>query len=144
MASNTVLQHPPPFDFKAPDGWPKWKRRYLQFQEATGLEEDRQVSTFLYCIGEEANDVLTSTNISEEDAKKFDLVVAAYFGVRSRHNVIFERARFNQRDQLPEESVETYISELYRLAENCKCGAMKDELIRDQLVVGIRDRKYPN
>ena len=86
-----------------------------------------------------------STNISGEDAKKFDLVVAAfdkYFGVR--HNVIFERARFNQRDQLPEESVETYISELYRLAENCKCGAMKDELIRDQLVVGIRDRKYPN
>lgn len=58
MASNTVLQHPPIFDFKAPDGWLKWKRRYLQFQEATGLEEGRQVSTFLYCMGEEANDVL--------------------------------------------------------------------------------------
>ena len=142
MASNAVLQHPPTFDFKAPDGWLKWKRRYLQFQEATGLEEGRQVSTFLYCMGEEANDVLTSTNISEEDAKKFDLVVAAfdeYFGVR--HNVIFERARFNQRDQLPGESVETYISELYRLADNCKYGAMKDELIRDRLVVGISDKK---
>ena len=142
MATNAVLQHPPPFDFKAPDGWPKWKRRYLQFQAATAVERDRQVSTFLYCMGEEANDVLASTNISEDDSKNFEAVLAAfddYFGVRN--NVIFERARFNQRDQLPGESAEMYISEVYRLAENCKYGAMKDELIRDQLVVGILDRK---
>ena len=81
MASNAVLQHPPTFDFKAPDGWLRWKRRYLQFQEATGLEEGRQVSTLLYWMGEEANDVLTFTNISEEDAKKFDLVVAALMSI---------------------------------------------------------------
>ena len=113
MATNAVLQHPPPFDFKAPDGWPRWKRRYLQFQEASAVKKDRQVSTFLYCMGEEANDVLASTNISVEDSKKFEAVLAAfddYFGVRN--NVIFERARFNQRDQLPSESAETYISEV--------------------------------
>ena len=37
------------------------------------------------------------------------------------------------------ESVEKYISELYHLAENCKYGAMKDELTRDSLVVEILD-----
>ena len=93
-------------------------------------------------MGEEANDVLASTNISDEDSKKFDSVLSKfddYFGVR--HNVIFERARFNQRDQLAGESVEIYISELYRLAENCKYGDIKDELICDRLVVGISDKK---
>lgn len=58
---------------------------------------------------------------------------------RVRHNVIFERARFNQRNQLP--AAEKYIAELYRLAENCKFGDFKDELIRDRLVVGILDQK---
>ena len=33
-------------------------------------EDDRQqVRTFLYCLGEAADDVLTSTNISEEDRR---------------------------------------------------------------------------
>ena len=36
---------------------------------ASGLskeDEERQVSTLLYCLGEEADDVLTSMNISTE------------------------------------------------------------------------------
>ncbi len=104
--------------------------------------EVRQVSSLLYCLGEEANDVLASTNITEEDCKKFDVVLKKFdeiFGVW--HNIIFERARFNQCNQLPGESAEKYISELYRLAENCKYGAMKDELIRDRLVVGILGKR---
>ncbi len=37
--------------------------------EAESESELRQVSTLLYCLGEEASDVLTSTNITEEDRK---------------------------------------------------------------------------
>ena len=55
-----------------------------------------------------------------------------------RRNVIFKRARFNQRNQGAGESAEAYIMELYRLAENCSYGELKDEMIRDRLVVGIR------
>ena len=53
--------------------------------------------------------------------------------------VIFERARFNRRNQLGGESIEQYIVALYHLVEDCQYGAMKEELIRDRLVVGIRD-----
>ena len=60
-----------------------------------------------------------------------------YFQVRK--NVIFERARFNTRTQLPEESVNQIISEIHRLADRCDFNNMKDELIRDRLVVGIQD-----
>ncbi len=35
--------------------------------------------------------------------------------------------------------MEQYIKELYKLAESCNYGDMRDEMIRDQLIVRIRD-----
>ena len=127
-----------------PDNWPKWKKRFEQFQVASGLAtetEPRQVSTLLYCLGDEADDVLTSTNISADDRKKYDEVMEKFDAfVQVKKNVIFERARFNQRDQLPGESVEQYITVFYRLVESCDFGALKEEMIRDRIVVGITDK----
>ena len=143
MAANVSLKPPGRFDFKRPDAWPKWKRRFQQYLTATGLdkEEDaRKISTLLYCLGEESEDVLTSTNITEADRKKYDSVVEkfdSFFNVR--RNVIYERARFNRRDQLEGESAEQYITCLYSLIETCEYGTFKEEMLRDRLVVGIRD-----
>ena len=137
------LQPPELFNFRNPDDWPRWKRRFEQFRVASGLVDDdasKQISTLLYCIGEEAEAVLISTNITEDERKVYDTVIAkldAFFKVR--RNIIFERARFNRRNQLEGESAEQYIMELYKLAENCNYGDMKTEMIRDRLVVGIRD-----
>ena len=95
------LQPPEPFNFRNPDDWPRWKRRFQQFREASGLDESsetKQVSTFLYCLGEESEAVLTSTNATSEERKEYKKVVEkfdSYFQVRK--NVIFERARFNKR-----------------------------------------------
>ena len=55
-----------------------------------------------------------------------------------KHNVIYERTRFNRRIQQAGETAEQYIVAPYSLAENCEYGAMKEKLIRDRLVVGIR------
>ena len=57
-----------------------------------------------------------------------------------RKNVIFERARFNRRCQAVGESVEQFITSLYTLAENCDYGDLKDHMICDRIVVGIRDQ----
>ena len=37
------------------------------------------------------------------------------------------------------ESVEQFITDVHRLADNYEYGVMKEELVRDRLVVGIRD-----
>ena len=61
------LEPPGAFDFKHPDEWIRWKRRFDQYRIASGLAgeaEPRQVCTLLYCMGEEAGDVLTTTNIN--------------------------------------------------------------------------------
>jgi hypothetical protein len=137
------LRPPEPFDFRNPDDWPRWKRRFQQFRVASGLTADdaeKQISTLLYCLGEQAEAVLSSTNASEEELKDYDAVVKKFdefFKVRK--NTIFERARFNRRNQHEGESAEHYIMALYDLAANCEYGAMEPEMIRDRLVVGIRD-----
>ena len=61
----------------------------------------------------------------------------SFFKVRK--NTIFERAGFNRRNQLEGESAEQYITVLFGLAENCDYGQFKSQMIRDRLVVGIRD-----
>ena len=145
MAVNLQLQPPAPFNFKRPDDWLKWKKRFQQYRSASGLTgqpEASQIDTLLYCLGEEADDVLTSTGISDDEKKVYDQVVGkfdAYFKVRT--NVILEREKFNKRNQLEGETAETYITVLNRLVESCDYGTLKKELLRDRIVAGIRDQK---
>ena len=141
--SGIQLTPPGPFNFKSPDEWPRWRKRYEQFRVASGLSTDsaaKQVSTLLYCLGEEAESVLMSTSATADDRKDHASIMAkfdAFFKIR--RNIIFERARFNRRNQQPGESAEQYIMALYSLAANCEYGALQDEMIRDRLVVGIQD-----
>ena len=53
--------------------------------------------------------------------------------------MINERAKFNRRDQATSESAEQYITNLYRLVEMCEYGMLKEEMLRDRIVIGIRD-----
>ena len=137
------LEPPSQFNFHNPEEWRKWKKRFEQYRSASKLDEEpatRQVSTLLYCLGKEAEAVLESTNATVDDKKNYGKVIEkldSYFEVCK--NVIYERARFNRRSQLPGESAEQYIMQLYRLAETCNYGDLEAEMIRDRLVVGIRN-----
>ena len=139
MAGTIQLRAPEAFNFKKPDEWLKWHKRFERFRIASGLlaeSKGRQVSTLLYCMGEEAKDVLKSTSITEDEKKSYEEVLGKfndYFKVQK--NVIFERARINHRNQ------EQYITDLYRLAETCEYGDLTSQMIRDRLVVGILDLK---
>ena len=101
----------------------------------------KQVNTLLYCLGEEVESVLISTNITEEERKDYSKVIKKFNSFfKVRRNVIFEQAQFNCHSQMPGESVEQYIIELYNLVvEHCNYGDLKSEMIWDRLVVGIQD-----
>ena len=47
------------------------------------------------------------------------------------------RAKFNRRKQESGESVDTFITDLYGLAEHCQFGTLHDEMIRDRIVVRV-------
>ena len=143
MAATFQVPPPEPFDFTRPEGWEKWFRRFERFRTASGLVakgEEVQVNTLIYAMGEEAEDILRSFALSEEDMKKYQPVTAKFEGhfVKKR-NVIYERARFNMRVQEEGEPVDSFITALYSLSEHCQFGALQDEMLRDRIVVGIRN-----
>ena len=137
------LEPPATFNFRTPDEWPRWRNRFEQFRFASGLSNDdpkKQVNTLLYCIGEEAESVLSSMNVTQDERSEYDTVLTKFDDFfKVRRNVIFERARFNRRNQREGETSEEYIMELYRLSESCDYGELTSEMIRDRLVVGILD-----
>ena len=124
------------------DLWPKWLRRFERYRIASGLQnkmEPEQVGTLLYAMGECADDIVTTLCINEETASYTDVRAALNGYFAARRNSIVERACFNTRKQTPAESVDTFIQDLYRIAEDCDYSTLKDQLIRDRIVVGVLD-----
>ncbi|XP_056000230.1 uncharacterized protein K02A2.6-like [Ostrea edulis] len=136
---------PESFNFGNPSEWPEWKQRFLRFQEATKLGKEAegvQISTLIYVMGKEAEHVFKSFVFDdEEDAKKFAPVLMKFddYFVPKR-NIIHERAKFHQCRQNPGENVETFVRNLYEIAEHCDFKD-RDDQIRDRIVLGILDRE---
>ena len=145
MAASYRIPAVEKFDFAKPEEWPRWIKRFESFRQASDLaikSEEVQVSTLVYSLGDKAEDILTSFNLKEDELKEYATVKGkfeSYFV--KRRNTIYERARFNSRSQGENESVDEFIADLYRLAENCGYGTLHDELVRDRIVVGIKDGK---
>ncbi|KAJ8389952.1 hypothetical protein AAFF_G00112370 [Aldrovandia affinis] len=135
---------PEKFTFKL-DDWPKWIKRSDRFRIASGLEtqaDENQINALIYTMGEKAEDILVSLHLSPEEASEYDTVkgkLDAHFV--ARRNVIFERAKFNQWQQEMGESADCFITALHCLAKHCGYGTLHDEMVRDRLVVGLRDRR---
>ena len=93
-------------------------------------------------MGDRSEDILKLFALSEEDTKKYSVVIGkfnSYFG--KRRNVIYDRAKFNSRSQQEGKSVEDFIYHVNALADHCGYGQLRDELVCDRIVVGIRDAK---
>ena len=92
-------------------------------------------------MGSEAEDIMASFGLTEEQQNTYTTVKEKFNGYLPKRNVIFERAKFNQLLQLEGECVDTFMTALHKLAENCKFGNLHDEMIRDRIVVGLRDHR---
>jgi transposase InsO family protein len=139
------VKNPEPFNFSSPSEWPKWRKRFERFRIASGLNtkgEEEQVNMLIYLMGDQADDILLSFQLSADDQKKYKAVIDKFEGhFVLRRNVIYERAKFNSRVQREGETVDDFITALYSLAEHCEYKTLHDEMIRDRIVVGVRDRR---
>jgi len=139
------LESPSSFNFSRPEEWGRWVTRFERFRQASGLgtkPEEGQVNTLLYTMGEKSEDIFKAFGLSADDSKIYQVVKEKfddYFEVRK--NIIFERAKFNQRKQNEGETVDSFITALYKLSEDCNYGNFREEMVRDRIVVGLRDPK---
>ncbi|UYV71047.1 K02A2.6-like, partial [Cordylochernes scorpioides] len=133
------------FDFSTPNEWPKWRKRFERYLVVSGMkkkEEADKIDLFMYLMGDRADDIFRTFKFEkEEEATKIDSVLKAFdshFCVRK--NIIYERAKFNSRIQEDREPVDEFITSLYKLADSCEFEGLHEQLIRDRIVVGVRDK----
>lgn len=93
-------------------------------------------------MAREAEDVLLSPRLSDTEVQSYETVKEKFGSHFIPHvNIIFERAKFNQRVHEPNESAEAFITDLHKLADSCDYETLRQDLIRDRIVVGLRDSK---
>ena len=91
-------------------------------------------------MGDTADDIFQAFTLHDEDKKKYEVVKEKFEKhFMKKRNIIYERAKFNLRRQEDGEAVDVFITALYNLAERCEYGALHDDMIRDRIVVGIKD-----
>ena len=76
-------------------------------------------------MGDVADDILTTLGVHKEATNLNDIISAFSNHFDARKNVIVERAKFSRRVQNQGESVDSFIQDLYKLANECEFGALK-------------------
>lgn len=133
---------PEQFDFQA-EKWQTWKKRFVRYMEISGndaREGKVKINLLIYLMGGRAEELLKQLNLSESE--NYEGVLQAFeLYFNPRKNVIYERVKFNMRNQGINESINEYVTDLYKLAETCEYEGLREGLIRDRLIVGMLDRK---
>ncbi|XP_063233061.1 uncharacterized protein K02A2.6-like [Bacillus rossius redtenbacheri] len=141
------LKPPGPFTFDGDlaNNWKRWKQKFLIYMKATGgdgKDDGIKIATLLHVLGEEGQDLFFTMDISEENSKKYDSVLAcleSYFLPKTNQSV--ERHKFNNRVQEEGETIDAFVTALRRLSTNCGYDGLRDDLIKDRIVCGVRDSR---
>ena len=79
---------------------------------------------------------------ASEDSNKVDTIIVKFDEYFTGDvNETYERFKFNQRNQEAGENFDAYLTALRNMTDTCNfctCPTMKDSLIRDRIVLGIR------
>ena len=129
--------------------WKRFIRAWRNYEIAARLknpsnpDENKvlRTATFLTCLDSDVLDIYEGFKFeSEADKDDIDKVIAKFeeYCIGQR-NETFERYTFNMRAQQEGETVDAYVTALKTLAKTCNFGQLQDDLLRDRIVIGIRD-----
>ena len=146
MASNSTF--PPPAPLKlggdiAAD-WIRFKYEWENYAVVTDLAdvtEKKQAAIFLASVGSAAHSVFRTFKFeSESDKSKLNKIIESFENYCvGEANVTYERFLFHQRVQQTGEAFDEFLADLRKLAATCEFSSLEDSLIRDRIVIGIRD-----
>ena len=115
-------------------------RVFLYF-EANEIKDEKQVAAFLSLGGPKlyglAKDLVSPRN--PKDCTLDDLVTTLKNHFKPQVIVIYERFKFYKRIQENHESVSNFVAALKSLAATCDFGGKLEEMLRDKLVMGLKE-----
>ena len=126
--------------------WSRFKSEFQIYAIAKGvakMEEEEQIANMLLLMGPESVPIYQQFSFNTSTNKRTLVNTMALFAQHFEpvKNLIYERVKFNQLKQDQSQSIHQFIVSLQTQAENCEYGDMKNELIRDRIVVGVHDSK---
>lgn len=127
------------------ENWRRFKRYFDIFMRAGELmnkADEIKINTLLNCVGEEAIEVFDTFTLTEAQKESYDEVVKAFEEFcKPKKNTVYERFMFYQRKQKDGEPFDTFLMDIKRLARTCEFTDRENEMLRDQIVMGIQDKK---
>ena len=124
--------------------WKKFKRVWENYEIVSRLktkENEIRTATFLTCIDAEALEMYDGLKFDNDaDKTKLEVVLQKFetFCI-GETNETYERYKFNKRDQEQSETIDTYVASIRTLSKTCNYGEIEESLIRDRIVIGIKD-----
>ena len=145
MAHHNLIPPPQPMDCSGnvAQNWEYFEKawdNYATAIEITKKSEEIQSANLKSIMGKDCFQILQNLPITEAEAKVPKNVLDTlreHFAPQK--NTIYERYMFNTANQLPNEKFDAYLVRLRKLASTCDFGQLIDQMIRDRLVIGIRD-----
>ncbi|KAG5892339.1 hypothetical protein JTB14_011205 [Gonioctena quinquepunctata] len=133
---------PEKFLFSSPGTWTTWRKRFERYMLVSGQmskPEEEKINILVYIMGEESEEIMLQFPVQPTSYKDALDSFEKYF--IPRRNIIYERFKFHSTIQKPGEPIESFIKNLHSIAEHCNYGTLKEEFIRDRIVVGMLDTK---
>ena len=127
------------------NNWKLWKQKFELYLTASGKEkkEDNvKIAILLNLLGDEGIKIYNTFEYGEtEDKEKLSVVLAKFNSYcNPTKNLVYEHFKFFKREQLPGETIDQFVTALRQLASTCEFKE-KDVLIRDRIVLGVRDAR---
>ena len=142
----TSVNAPPVLDLsgEVATSWKLWKEEWENYAIVVQLQDKppaQQKAVFLNTIGSEAFRIYKSLEVPTGQNPELLRTVLNMFDEYATQytSVICERYVFNTRNQKSDESLDAYIRSLKDLAGTCNFGGVREELIRDKIVCGLKD-----
>lgn len=124
-----------------------WRMFYQNFEifliASNNNEKDDsvKVALLLNVIGQEGVDLFNTFNLTDAERKDLNTVKTKFQNhTTPKVNVTFERYVFNNRSQKEGETFDQYVIELRKIAKSCEFDNLRDSLLRDRIIIGIRNQ----
>ena len=105
------------------------------------MPDKKRAAVFLACVGSTAYGIFRTFQFERADDRSDVTKIIEAF---ERHcigeaNVTYERYIFHQRVQQPGETFDDFLADLRKMSRTCEFGQLEDSLIRNSIVIGIKD-----